>query len=111
MSTVLVKTLVCDGCGAVIDMDFYIRLQYAGQRLLQQNPNIPLERDFCCEACKEWWLAQYSHADIWGPPWEEREWWRDQVEQMHEHVPVRTTHDVMPLVDTHAHFEDPEPLK
>ena len=109
MSWKNVPTLVCDGCGQVIDMDFYIRLDPSGQRVVQKDHSHSPERDFCCEACKEWWRAEYPPDGAWGPAWDEREWWRHQM-QTTDHVPVRTTHDDLPLVDTHAHFDDPQPL-
>jgi hypothetical protein len=109
MSIKIQKVLVCDGCGTTIDMDFYIRIQPAGQRVLQLDASLPVERDFCCEACEVWWQAQYPASGPWGPAWEEREWWAEQAGPEYRQRHLRTTHSAMPLVDTHAHFEDPEP--
>lgn len=105
-----VPTLVCDGCGQIIDMDYYIHITPVNQQLLQENMAVSPERHFCCEACKEWWHAQYPEDGPWGAAWDEHEWWQQQL-QASGHVPVRTTHGEMPLIDTHTHFGDPEPVK
>lgn len=111
MSTRLVPVLVCDGCGAEIDMDFYIRVNPGSdRRILQKDTSEATERDFCCEACREWWKAQYPESGPWGPAWDERDWWRQSMLTC-DHVPVRTTRDSLPLVDTHSHFENPEPIR
>lgn len=110
MSVRNVPMLICDGCGTVIDMDFYLRIQPSHQPVFQQDPCLPVERHFCCEACQSWWNAQFPDTGPWGPAWDERDWWCETVGDCGERARVRTTHDVMPLVDTGAHFDDPEPL-
>jgi hypothetical protein len=110
MSIKNVPTLVCDGCGAVIDMDFYIRVHPGDQEILQRDPSRSPERDFCCEACKEWWYAEFPTDGPWGPAWEERAWWWQQ-RQNGEHTSIRTAHTEMPLVDTHANFVHPETVR
>ncbi|MDL1885915.1 hypothetical protein FBR01_20030 [Anaerolineae bacterium CFX8] len=110
MSVRNVPMLICDGCGSVIDMDFYIRIRPTRQTVVQKDPCTSPERDFCCEACAAWWHAQFPESGPWGPAWDEREWWCEQVGDCGERARVRTTHDEMPLVDVRAHFEDPESL-
>ena len=106
MSWRMTPVLICDGCGTVIDIDNYFSLDPAGQTVLQKNPEIPAERDFCCEACEAWWKAEYPETGTWGPAWEEREWWR----QNHPHISVRSIHEESPLSDNHSYFDNPEPI-
>jgi hypothetical protein len=108
MSLKTVQVLVCDGCGAEIDMDYYIRIRPEGQPVLQRDLTASPERNFCCEACEQWWHAQFPETGYWGPGWEERAWWHEQVGPHHA---VRTAHAEMPMVDVHAHFTDPEPTE
>ncbi len=109
MSIKLIPTRICDGCGSEIEMDYYLRRYPEGQTVLQRDKDASPERDFCCEACRDWWLAQYATDDPWGPAWDEREWWRHTMATC-DHIAVRTTHDAMPLIDQNVHFEDPEPI-
>ncbi len=111
MSTYHVPVLVCDGCGTQIDMDFYIRIQPTDQKVIQRNPEESPERDFCCEACQSWWQAEFPADGPWGPAWYERDWWFERVQAGKERAHIRTAHDQMPIVDTHAHFDDPETIK
>lgn len=110
MSRTLMPVLVCDGCGAPITSDFYIRIRPENQKVLQRDITLSEERDFCSEACYTWWKAEYPAEKLWGPAWEDRHWWREQIKP-EQHTPVRTAHEEMPIIDAHAHFEDPEPLK
>ncbi len=107
MSWRMTPILVCDGCGTEIDIDHYLSIHPAGQVVLQKNPEIPAERDFCCEACQTWWEAEYPKSGQWGPPWEEREWWR----QNHPHISIRSAHEDMPLAENHSYFDNPESVK
>lgn len=110
MSVRNVPTLICDGCGSVIDMDFYLRIRPAHQTVVQKDLSLSTERHFCCEACQSWWFAQFPEDGPWGPAWDERDWWCKEVGDCGERARVRTAHDVMPLVDVHAHYDDPEHL-
>ncbi|MBZ0276952.1 MAG: hypothetical protein K8I60_12450 [Anaerolineae bacterium] len=110
MSIKNVPTLVCDGCGAVIDMDFYIRIRPTGQKVIQSDPTLSPERDFCCDACESWWHAQFPASGPWGPAWVERDWWCDQVGPCAERAHVRTAHAEMPLSENRSYYDDPEPL-
>ena len=107
MSWKLTPILVCDGCGTEIDVDHYLSIHPAGQVVLQKNPEIPTERNFCCEACQSWWMAEYPKSGQWGPAWEEREWWR----QNHPHISIRSAHEEMPLSENHSYFDHPESVK
>ncbi|GEM_PF-4704099 len=111
MSVRNVSMLVCDGCGTVIDMDFYITLRPSGQQVIQQDPSRPVERHFCSKACESWWRGQYPADGPWGPAWDERDWWCENVGPCGERARVRTAHEEMPLLDLENHMEDPEPLK
>ncbi|MBZ0280368.1 MAG: hypothetical protein K8L97_06480 [Anaerolineae bacterium] len=111
MSIKLVETVVCDGCGTPIDFDYHLHITPFNQKVVQKEVKQSPRRDFCSEACQSWWLAEYPNTGAWGPAWDEREWWCEQVGECADHIPVRTTHDEMPIVDVHAHFDDPEPLK
>jgi hypothetical protein len=110
MSIRNVPVVVCDGCGATIEMSFYIRIQPARQPVVQKDPTRSPERDFCCEACEAWWKAQFPASGPWGPAWDEREWWCQEVGPCADHVRVRTARDVMPLVDVQSHFDKPEEI-
>lgn len=107
MSWRMTPVLVCDGCGTEIDVDHYLSIHPAGQAVLQKNPQIPAERNFCCEACEAWWKAEYPESGQWGPAWEEREWWR----QNHPHISIRSAHEEMPLSENHSYFDHPESVK
>jgi hypothetical protein len=109
MSWKMTPVLVCDGCGTVIDTDYYILLDPSDQEVVQKDLQVPAERDFCCEACEEWWKAEYPEDGVWGPAWAERDWWRHQA-QNSEHVRVRSAHEDMPLVENRSYFDDPEPI-
>jgi hypothetical protein len=110
MSWKMIPVLVCDGCGTVIDTDYYTMLDPADQPVLQRDKSVPAERDFCCEACEQWWRAEYPENGPWGPAWEERAWWRQHVLNA-DRVPVRTAHEEMPLAENRSYFDKPEPLK
>jgi hypothetical protein len=110
MSIRLLPVVVCDGCGTVIDFDYHLRLIPENQKIIRQDPTRPPERNFCCEACESWWLAQFPLEGPWGPAWDEREWWCQETGACGERAHVRTAHVESPLVDTKVHFEDPEKL-
>lgn len=110
MSWKIVPTLICDGCGTVIDTDYFLAIEPTVQAVLQRDTTTPAERDFCCEACEAWWKAEYPQSGPWGPAWEEREWWRHHV-LPGQHVPVRTAHEEMPLAENRSYFDDPEQIK
>jgi hypothetical protein len=114
MSIRTVSVLVCDGCGTVIDMDFYIRAcpgdQKDAQKVVKRRRIDSSERHFCCEACEAWWRGQFPVSGPWGPAWDEREWWCEKVGPCSESIRVRSTHEKMPLLDLEGHLEDPEPL-
>lgn len=105
-----VPVIVCDGCGAAIDTDFYITRRPAGQQIVQQNPERDPARHFCCAACEAWWGAQFPREGLWGPAWDERAWWCDNVGPCGERARVRTAHEEAPLMDMAFHDHDPEPL-
>lgn len=107
MSKTTLPVVRCDGCGTIIDTDGYLHIE--PDREIVVTKSLGAERDFCCEACESWWKAQYPLHGPWGPAWEEREWWHHQLVAS-DYIPVRTTHDEMPLLDTRVHFEDPEPV-
>ncbi len=110
MSWKMMPILVCDGCGTMIDTDYYLTLEPTDQKIVQRDVSLPPERDFCCEACEAWWKAEYPESGTWGPAWEERDWWRHQT-QNQAHVAVRSAHEEMPLTDNHSYFDKPEPIK
>lgn len=110
MSIRYVPTLICDGCGTVVESGACRKQLPAGQIVVQKSKARSVERHFCSEACEAWWQAQFPASGPWGPAWDEREWWCEHVGPCAERAHVRTAHDAMPLVDVHAHFEDPEPL-
>ncbi|GAB4572275.1 MAG: hypothetical protein Kow0077_11250 [Anaerolineae bacterium] len=111
MSERTVSVLVCDGCGTVIDIDFYItRRPGSNQKVIQRNKKASPERHFCCAACEGWWNAQFPPEGPWGPAWDERDWWCDRVGPCAERARVRTAKVVDPLVDMEFHDRDPEPL-
>ena len=108
MSTRKVPTLICDGCGTVIDMDFYITRRPARQKVLQQERTVSPARHFCCQTCESWWHAQYPVSGPWGPAWDDRDWWCEHAGPCGERAQVRTAHAANPLVDMEFHDEDPE---
>ena len=108
MSIQRVPVRVCDGCGTVIETDYYIRIRPVTQKVVQQDRSKSPVRDFCCEACERWWRAQFPATGPWGPAWDEREWWCDQVGPCAESLHIRTAHEESPLVDTKVHFDTPE---
>src|SRR5574341_2070847 len=101
MSTRLIRQLICDGCGTLIEVDSYIRVRPSGQAVIQKDKRHSYERDFCCEACQSWWFAQFPADGPWGPAWDERDRWSQHSGTYGQRAHVRTTHDDMPLVDTH----------
>ncbi|MBL8116093.1 MAG: hypothetical protein J0L63_02560 [Anaerolineae bacterium] len=109
MSTRLQPVRICDGCGAEIDTDYYLHIHPTGQRILQRASTTNSERDFCCEACQAWWMAEYPISGLWGPAWDDREWWHHQMLTC-DHISVKTAHNELPLVNANTHFDDPEPL-
>lgn len=110
MSKRNIPVLVCDGCGTVIAIDFYITRHPATQEVLQPDPDTSPERHFCCNACEGWWNAQFPPEGVWGPAWDEREWWCEHVGPCAERARVRTVKAVDPLVDMEFHDRDPEAL-
>lgn len=110
MSWKNIPVLVCDGCGTVIDTDYYTILDPTHQAVVQRDLSLPAERDFCCEACEAWWKAEYPETGAWGPAWEERGWWREQP-QNRDHIGVRTDHKEMPLSENRSYFDKPEPIE
>jgi hypothetical protein len=110
MSWKLVPTRICDGCGAEIDTTYFISMKPEGRKVLRRDTTLPAKRDFCCEACAEWWRARYPENEPWGPSWDEREWWHEQV-LTREHIFVRSAHKNMPIAENHTYFEDPEPIR
>ncbi len=110
MSIRRVPVLVCDGCGTVIENRFYLTARPTGQKIVQHDPCLTPERNFCCEACQAWWNAQFPADGPWGPAWDERDWWCEHVGPCAERSRVRTVYEEAPLVDNKVHFEDPEPL-
>ncbi|MFN8377025.1 MAG: hypothetical protein U0694_29630 [Anaerolineae bacterium] len=108
MSIRKVPTVVCDGCGTVIDADYHIKLDNRDQKVVQKDRDGSTQRDFCCEACAEWWHAEFPADGAWGPAWDEREWWWKHVRPRKEHPHLRTAHEESPLTDTKVHFESPE---
>jgi hypothetical protein len=108
MSIKLIPVIVCDGCGTVIETDYHIQIHPQNQEVVQRDPARSSQRDFCCEACEEWWYAQYGGDGPWGPAWDEREWWCAIFGPCAEKAHVRTTHDESPLVDVRVHFDSPE---
>jgi hypothetical protein len=110
MSTRYVPTTICDGCGTVIETDYHLKIKPHGQKVLQPTAISSAWRDFCCEACEEWWHAQFPAEGPWGPAWDERDWWCENVGPCAERAHVRTAHEEMPLIDTKVHFKDPEQI-
>lgn len=110
MSKRNIPVLVCDGCGTVIEIDFYIPRSPENRRVVQRDPTASPERHFCCNACEGWWNAQFPADGPWGPAWDERDWWCDNVGPCAERARVRTAKVVDPLVDMEFHDRDPEPL-
>lgn len=109
MSIRCVPVLVCDGCGAVIDMKFFRKINPTAQKVIQHDRHASPERHFCCDGCEAWWHAQFPADGPWGPAWDERDWWCEKVGPCAERSHVRTAHAEAPLVDTRLHYEDPEP--
>ncbi len=108
MSIRSAPVLICDGCGTVIEKDFFIKISPQHQEIVQQDPSLSTDRDFCCEACLEWWQAQFPADGPWGPAWDEHDWWCTHVGPCAERARVRTAHEELPLLDTKVHFESPE---
>lgn len=110
MSIRTMPILICDGCGTVISMDFYITRQPIDQKIVSQDEASAPERHFCCTACEGWWNAQFPPEGVWGPAWDERHWWCENVGPCSERARVRTAHEAHPLVDMDFHEKDPEPI-
>jgi hypothetical protein len=110
MSIRKTPVLICDGCGTTIGMDFYITRRPARQKVVKQDRHSSSERHFCCSACEAWWNAQFPQEGPWGPAWDEREWWCDNVGPCGERARVRTAHEESPLMDMEFHVTDPEPI-
>ena len=109
MSIRSVPVLVCDGCGTVIGMDFYITLNPTpAQPIVQRDRTREPDRHFCCAACEAWWHAQFPPTGPWGPAWDERNWWCDHVGPCAERARVRTAHAEAPLMDLEFHDSNPE---
>jgi hypothetical protein len=80
MSIHLAPTLICDGCGTIIEKQNYVKIRpTAGQKVIQKDKRHSYDRDFCCEACMSWWRVQFPANGPWGPAWDERDWWREQT--------------------------------
>jgi hypothetical protein len=100
--------MVCDGCGSEIDMDFYITRQPGTQKIIQRDKNAAAVRHFCGKSCEGWWKAQFPASGLWGPAWDERDWWCDNAGPCGKRARVRTAHEKNPLVDMVFHDGDPE---
>lgn len=90
MSIRQVPTIICDGCGTVIDADFHVKIDVGQQKVKQPHAKSPTRRDFCCEACKAWWFAEFPAEGPWGPAWDDREWWWEHVAPKKHHTHLRS---------------------